>query len=122
MEVAGVVLGAFPLVLYALDRYEEACDSVTQAWAWKSTIQTIRNQILMQKLQLDRTLGVLGSVTTMQDVEIALKIAHPNHWQHLMSIITRMNDTIIAISECLYPDAKGPVRLQYHPTMELYTH
>jgi hypothetical protein len=110
MEVAGVVLGAVPLILYALDNYERAWDPVKQTWRWKETVRTIRNQIFLQKEQLDTTLKTLGLAdATMTDVEYALQIHHPLQCKHFMQIIHQMDSLINDISKSLFPDAEGPV-------------
>lgn len=111
MEVAGVVLGAVPLILHALDNYGKVWDPVKQAWRWEETFQTIRNQIFLQKEQLDTTLETLGLAdATMAEVEYALQIHHPLQCKQFMRIICEMDGPISDISSCLYPDADGPVR------------
>src|SRR6186713_147679 len=105
MEVAGVVLGAVPLILYALEHYERIWDPVKQVWRWEETVQTVKNQIFIQKEQLDTTLKSLGlSNPTMADVEYALQIHHPRQCEHFMRIIRAMDNLINNISKGLYPD------------------
>jgi hypothetical protein len=114
MEVAGVVLNAVPLILYALDNYEKAWDPAKDFWKWGETIGTIRNQIFLQKQQLDTTLKILGlQDPTIDEVEAALQISHPDRSEHFMQIIRHMNNLMDEIARDLYPDAQGPVRCRW---------
>lgn len=115
MEVAGVVLGAVPLILYALDNYQRAWDPVKDIWHWKETIETIRTQIFLQKQQLQTTLRVLDleltDHTTMEEIEAALQIIHSSRWEQFIGIIRQMDNLVNGIAKDLYPDAQGPVSL-----------
>jgi hypothetical protein len=113
MEVAGVVLGAIPLIFYALDNYHRAWEPLRDAKRWKETIQTIRAQVEIQRQQLNRTLSELEleltDTTTMDEIEFALQIKHPNSWEPFMMSIRRMDGLMNSLAKDLYPDVQGPV-------------
>ena len=113
MEAAGVVLGAVPLILYALDNYQKAWDPVKDIWHWSETIGTIRIQIFLQKQQLQTTLRALDleltDHTTMDEIEAALQTNHPSQWEQFIGIIRQMDTLINQVAKDLYPDAQGPV-------------
>jgi hypothetical protein len=112
LGVAGVVLSAVPLVLYALDNYQRAWDPFKDQWRWREAIGTIRNEIFLQKQQLDTTLGNLDlRDPTMGDVQAALEIRFPSTCNEFMEIIGNMDRLINQVAKDLYPDAKGPVSL-----------
>jgi len=113
MEAAGVVLGAVPVILYALDRYQRARDPIKDIWNWSETIETIRNQIFLQKRQLQTTLSVLDleitDSTTMAEIKAALQTSHPHACERLMAIIGQMNILLNEVAHDLIPDTYGPV-------------
>ncbi|PVI03054.1 hypothetical protein DM02DRAFT_588552 [Periconia macrospinosa] len=96
MEVVGVVLGAVPLILYALDNYKQVGELVNDTRNPKNTITTIRNNIFLQRKMLVTTLQTLDrhftKDTTMIEIEAALKSYHPSEVEQFMSIISEMND------------------------------
>jgi hypothetical protein len=112
MEVAGIVLGAVPIILSALDSYKSAYSSAKKFSKWYDTIQGIRNNIFIQKRQLDATLKELGlQDPTMKDVRAALESNWPDHCERFMQIIQDMDDLMNKVMENLDVDAKGQVRL-----------
>ncbi|KAF2015913.1 hypothetical protein BU24DRAFT_422224 [Aaosphaeria arxii CBS 175.79] len=114
METAGVVLGAVPLILFALENYGKVWDPLKQAWRWEETVLTMKNDIFLQKQQLDTTLEALGLVhPTMSEVELALQMFHPLQCEQFMHTISEMDDLINTISNNLYPDADGPPSWAY---------
>ncbi|ORY08200.1 hypothetical protein BCR34DRAFT_13749 [Clohesyomyces aquaticus] len=111
MEIAGVVLGAVPVILYALDNYERAWDPAKDFWNWGETIGMIRDQIFLQKQQLDTTLKILGLQNpTMEEIEAALLISHPNQVHQFMDIIRRMDNVMNEVAKDLCPDSQGPMQ------------
>jgi len=113
-EVAGVVLGAIPLVLYALDNYRRTREKARSFQNWQEIIETFATDIRIQKFAFEDTLARLGiestEKTTMADVEAVLRISQPHRYLHLMRHIRAMDDTINELASDLYPDAQGPVR------------
>ncbi|CAI6287040.1 unnamed protein product [Periconia digitata] len=112
MEVAGVVLGAIPIILYALDNYSKAWDPLKGIVRWKETIETTRLQLILERQKLYITLASLGiqvaETTTLTEVERALQINQPSNWRDFMIIIRQMDDLLHRVAKDLYPDVKGP--------------
>lgn len=113
MEVAGVVLGGVPLILYALDKYKRVWEGVKDTRNAKNTITTIRNTIFLQHKMLITTLQTLNprftKDITMAEIEAALRRYHPNESEQFMSTICEMNLMMSDIARDLCPDAQDPV-------------
>lgn len=113
MEVAGVVFGALPLIVIALENYHKVQDKVADVRQWSQTIRTISDEIWAQERQLRVTLESVGlpfeGQITMADVENALQIHQPEHHKNLIQIIRDMDNIIDNIAQYLYPDSQGPV-------------
>lgn len=116
MEVAGVVLGAIPIIIYALDNYQQMLDPLVGIARWKDTIETTRLQFVLESQKLRVTLGSLGiqttEDTTMTELEAALQISQPDKWVDYMTIVGQMNGLLENVAKDLYPDLKGPVSLK----------
>jgi hypothetical protein len=114
MEVAGVVIGAIPIIIYALERYQDTRDTVRDFHKWNDTLGTLRSNIFLQKRQLFATLETLDigftDQTTMPQVEAALRISRPAQCEDIVRILYRMDASLNEIARNLYPDAQGPVR------------
>ncbi|KAF1952833.1 hypothetical protein CC80DRAFT_596261 [Byssothecium circinans] len=112
MEIAGVVLGAVPIILYTLENYQRAWGPVKGIRDWGETIETMKLQIFLQKQQLHATLGVLDLEATdnitMAEIEAALQISHPNKHTEFMEIIRQMDTLMNEMAKDLVPDAQGP--------------
>jgi hypothetical protein len=98
--------------LYALDNYQRAWDPLKDHWKWREAMGTIRNEIFLQKQQLDTTLGNLDlRDPTMGEVEAALQIRFPGTCNEFMKIISNMDRLINQVAKDLYPEAEVPVSL-----------
>lgn len=117
MEVAGVVLGAIPIIIYALDNYKQMLDPLVGIARWKDTIETTRLQFVLESQKLRVTLESLGiqttEDTTMTELEAALQISQPDKWADYMTIVGQMNELLENVAKDLYPDLKGPVSLRF---------
>jgi hypothetical protein len=110
MDVTGVVLGAVPLILYALDNYQRAWNPVKDFWNWGDTIEQIRMNVFLQKRQLDATLANLDlQDPTMAEVEAILLVRCPEHCKIFLEIIREMDKLVNKIMENLDLDAHGQV-------------
>ena len=56
-EVAGIVLGGIPLVILALEKYAEPFDAFHR---YRTLIETLRTDLILQTRQLDTTLSNIG--------------------------------------------------------------
>jgi hypothetical protein len=113
MEVAGVVLGAIPVTIYALDRYQDICEKTRAIRHWKETIGTLKCDIFLQKEQLSVTLRNAGielrDQTTTADIEDVLRSTHPTQCDDIIHILQNMNNMMDGIAKNLIPDIQGPV-------------
>jgi len=111
MEVAGLVLGAVPLILYALDNYRRAWKPAEDFFHWEDVIPEIRRDIFLQKEQLSATLANLDlEDPTMDDVEKALQKQCPDKCEQFMDVLKRMDNLVNEVKRDLGLDEKGQVR------------
>lgn len=119
MEVAGVVLGAVPIILIMLDSYSKACDIAKDAWEWSATIDKIRKDIFMQTEQLRNTLqsaGIVwndGQALRVAVLEEALKHHGHDKCRMFVSIIRDMDAILNDVARDLDPDGRGPVSVDF---------
>lgn len=105
-----MVLGAVPIILFALDNYQRAWGPVKDFWHWQDTIGTIRNNIFLQKRQLDVTLESLGlRDPTWSEVEAALRVRHPDYHERFLDIIREMDRLVNQVLRNLDVDVMGQV-------------
>lgn len=121
MEIAGVVLGAVPVIIYALESYGRATEILNDTHKWLDMIQEIQDVIEVQVEMLRVTLQSLGIEWTHQsdmsitDIETALKERKPLKWDRFLRIIQRMDAMVTEMAKDLCPDAKGPVGISTYP-------
>jgi hypothetical protein len=116
MEVAGLVLGAVPLILYALDNYGRAWKPAKDFYYWKDVIPEIKRDIFLQKVQLSATLANLDLTDpTMDEVEMALQKQCPDKCEQFMDILKQMDNLVNEVMRDLGLDEKGQVR---YPQMQ----
>ena len=105
MEVAGVVLGAIPVIIYALESYEKAAEILKDTHKWLDIIQEI------QCLGIEWT---HQSGIPLTEIETALKERMPLNWDMFLRIIKRMDTLMTEMAKDLCPDAKDPVGFHTH--------
>lgn len=113
-----MVLGAVPLIFYALDNYHRAWEPLRDTKNWKETILTIKTQVQLQREQLKATLFAINfeltETTTLDEVHYAFSISHPNNVETFMASIRRMDHLMNDLAKDLYPDSQGPVSCYIH--------
>jgi hypothetical protein len=118
MEVAGVVLGAIPVIAYALKEYQDVRETTRAFRHWKATLGTLKGDIFLQERQLYVTLHTFGieltDHTTMADVENTLRHTHPTQCNDIIHILQEMDSMINQIAQHLIPDMQGPVSLEFY--------
>ena len=120
MEIAGVVLGAVPVIVNALESYEKAAQILKDTHKWLDTIQEIQDDIDVQVYGLCTTLQSLGIEWTQKsgipitEIETALKECKPLKWDMFLRIIQRMDALLTEMAKDLCPDVKGPVGFHIH--------
>jgi hypothetical protein len=111
MEVAGVVLSAVPIVLYALDNYKRALGPATRFRRWKDTIEDIIDNVTLHQEHLNTTLRNMGLQSpTMAQVEAVLQVRRPDKCHYFMSILQNMNGLMNELLDSLEVDLDGQVR------------
>ena len=120
MEIAGVVLGAVPVIIYVLESYGKAAEILNDTHKWLDTIQEIQDIIEVQVEMLRVTLQSLDIEWTHQsgipimEIETALKECKPLKWDMFLRIIQRMDALLTEMAKDLCPDVKGPVGFHIH--------
>ena len=114
------MLGAIPVIIYALESYEKAAEILKDTHKWLDTIQEIQDDIEVQVCVLRTTLQCLGIEWTHQsgipltEIETALKERMPLNWDMFLRIIKRMDTLMTEMAKDLCPDAKDPVGFHTH--------
>ncbi|KAJ3580542.1 hypothetical protein NPX13_g21 [Xylaria arbuscula] len=109
MEVAGLVLGGIPIVLYAFDNYKRCLEPGKNYWRYESTLSMIRSHVFVQQEQLDVTLRNIGLVNpTRVELELHLtKLYSTSKCVEFMAIIDNMETIVRKIMDKLDIDMKG---------------
>lgn len=110
MEVAGVVLGALPLALYALDNYHRCLQMTKDYVRFEATIKLIRRHIFVQQEQLQITLRSIGLVDpTPLQLEEHVRQLYPEKCTAFIDIIRHMEYLLTKLIEKLDIDVQGKV-------------
>lgn len=107
-EIAGLVLGTLPLVIWALEKYAEPFEFYNK---YRITIETQRDNLVMQNLQLRATLAEIGlsDESTKEELVQCFQAKYPETCAHLLSIIQRMDNTIAELMRDLKIDIDAEV-------------
>jgi hypothetical protein len=110
MEVAGVILGGIPLVLYAIDNYHRCLQATADYWRYEGTLKLLRSHIFVQQQQLQITLRSIGLVEpTPFELEEYLRHRYPDKHDVFMDIIAHMEKLLAKLMDKLDIDSKGRV-------------
>ena len=107
-EVAGLVLGGIPLVIWALERYMEPLEAFHR---YRTSIETFRTDLILQNRQLQttfRNIG-LGSEPTSEELRECFDAKFSSISRELMSIVQRMDDVTARLMKNLDIDVNGEV-------------
>ena len=77
IEIAGLLLGAFPLLISALEHYRQSAKVLEDWWQIKREYQKCENEIKHQKLAFEGNLESFLLPLLVDDDEIAALIAEP---------------------------------------------
>lgn len=110
MEAIGLVLGALPLALYAIDNYHR-CLLLTEDYKRaEETIKLIRRHIFVQQEQLHMTLRSIGLTNpTPLELEEHLHQLYPDKYENFVDIIQHMELLLIKLMDKLDLDPRGKV-------------
>jgi len=118
MEAAGVVLGALPLALYAIDNYHRCLQASTDFWRFESTLKLIRSHVFIQQQQLQITLRSIGLVNpTPVQLELHLRQFYPEKCDAFIDIIKHMEHLLAKLMDKLDIDSRGKVSLCVEASM-----
>ena len=83
IEIAGLVLGAFPLFISALEHYRETAEVFEDWWQIKKEYKKCKNEIKVQELAFENNLERFLLPLIVEDEEIETLIAEPggSRWQ-----------------------------------------
>ena len=77
IELAGIVLGAFPLLISALEHYRETAEVLEDWWQIKKEYKKCKNEIKVQELAFENNLERFLLPLIVDDHDIAALIADP---------------------------------------------
>ena len=105
-EIAGLVLGGIPLAIWALEKYAEPFEAFHR---YRTSIDTFRADLILQKWQLQTTLSNVGlhADPSTKELRECFETKYPEICHQLMSIIERMDEVTAALLKTLDLDVKG---------------
>lgn len=77
IEIAGLLLGVFPLLISALEHYRESAEVLDDWWQIKKEYKKCKNEIKVQELAFENNLERFLLPLVVDDNEIAALIAEP---------------------------------------------
>ena len=77
IEIAGLLLGAFPLLISALEHYRQSAEVLEDWWQIKKEYKKCKNEIKVQELAFENSLERFLLPLVVHDDEIAALIAEP---------------------------------------------
>ncbi|KAI1822192.1 hypothetical protein F4861DRAFT_515561 [Xylaria intraflava] len=102
-EVAGLVLGALPIAIWALEKYSEAFETFHR---YRTTIESFRSQLIIQQYQLEKTLSNLGlgKNASKEELQECFEAKFPQISHELLFIVRQMDDIAIELGKSLEVD------------------
>ncbi|KAK4164376.1 hypothetical protein QBC43DRAFT_300477 [Cladorrhinum sp. PSN259] len=108
MEVAGLLLGGIPIVLYAIDNYHKCLQWTDDFWRYESTLKLLRSHVFVQQQQLQITLRSIGLVDPRPyELEEYLRQRYPDKFEVLTDIISHMEKLLSKLMDKLDVDSQG---------------
>jgi hypothetical protein len=109
-EVAGLVLGAIPLIFLALDKYQACLEFGKHYARYTDTLMSIRDEVSIQQMLFQDTMKAIGlHEPTYVELEDCLQIRFPEHHKTLVRCIKGMDSTIAELMERLEVDTTSRV-------------
>lgn len=109
-EVAGLVLGAIPLILAALGKYQECLEVGKNYVKYTDTLMSIRDEVFVQQKLFLGTMETMGLHNpTYSELEDCLRDRFPESHETFMRYIRRMATTIGQLMEKLEVDTRSGV-------------
>ncbi|KAI0868908.1 hypothetical protein GGS24DRAFT_185442 [Hypoxylon argillaceum] len=106
-ELAGLVLGALPIAIWALEKYSEPFETFHR---YHTTIQSFRAQLIIENYQLEKTLSSLGlrKNATRQELQACFEIKFPQICHELVVVVQQMNDVTTELTRSLDVSIDSP--------------
>jgi len=106
-ELAGVVLGGIPIILWALQQYHDPVKSYRK---YDMTLSTLRNNIFVQQQQLRATFSLIGlGQPSIDELRECLEEKYPYQREEFLAIIEHMDKIINDLLYKLEIDMNGKV-------------
>ncbi|KAI0538722.1 hypothetical protein GGR58DRAFT_283322 [Xylaria digitata] len=99
-ELAGLVLGALPLAIWALERYSEPLETFHR---YRTTIESFRSQIIIQNYQLEKTLLNLGlrKDASREELQQCFEAKFPQISRELIFIVRQIDEVTTELIKSL---------------------
>lgn len=102
------MLGAIPIGIWALERYQEPFEAYTD---YHNTINTLKVNLQIQKMHLDTTLRGIGlRDPTAEELRACLRAKFPDRHEQLLFIIAQMDELTAGLMANLMVDIDRKVR------------
>lgn len=110
-EVAGLVLGGIPIVIWALEKYAEPFEVFHH---YRISIETFRTHLVLQNHQLRTTLSNigLGNEPKPEELRECFNTKFPDISRELMFTVQRMDDIAAGLMKSLDVDVDNKVKSQ----------
>jgi hypothetical protein len=110
METAGLVLGALPITVLAVESYQKGLKSIGDYRNYPQTLQGIRRNLFIQDQQLQITLEGIGLwKPTLVEVEQRLGEVKPESYDQFADILEHMGTIMAGLMDKLDIDRNGKV-------------
>ncbi|KAI9811044.1 MAG: hypothetical protein M1832_001074 [Thelocarpon impressellum] len=116
-EVVGLVFGGIPLVIHALDHYDDCAKLLKSYWRYGSTLKQLKANLSLQNMQLRLTfqnLGIPDATLNWTDLERHLQSVYPKEYEDIMTVVAEMENTIRKLLDKLDLDMQGKPRWTGH--------
>ncbi|KAH8162986.1 hypothetical protein CIB48_g5268 [Xylaria polymorpha] len=108
MEVTGLVLGALPIAILAVESYTKALKPIGSYKDYLQTLKGIRRNLFVQEQQLQVTLENIGLLKpTMPEVQQRLHQVYPECSSQFIDILEHMDSITSRLMDKLEIDSNG---------------
>ncbi len=110
MEVAGLVLGALPIAISAVENYLKGLQAIDHYKNYPQTLRGISRNIFIQQQQLRVTLDGIGlQDLTLHGVQQRLRIIKPDCADNFIEILNHMDNITARLMNKLDIDSNGKI-------------
>lgn len=110
MEVGGIVLGALPIALCAIENYHRCLRPARNYIDYRNTLEEIRRNLFVQQQQLVVTLESLGLKNpTAKEIQLRLLGLYPESAADFLDVLAHMDRLLVKTMDKLDIDMNGKV-------------